>query len=102
MSVDLHCGFSVGQEVTEPLRIRNREYFINCSDEQVCPAGTVKCLAVVKEGQDGLLRLGGLISETDRPREDLVFAKSILTEARLFRAEEVPDFCQEVTAVTDG
>ncbi len=49
---------------------------MNCSDKQVFPPDMVKGLGVVMEGQDGLLRLGGLITATDRLREeqDLVFA----------------------------
>ncbi len=55
--------------------ICNREAYVNCSDNQVFPPGTVKFRGVVKKGQDGLLRLGGLISVTDRLNEvqDLVF-----------------------------
>ncbi len=52
------------------------EAFVNCSDKQVFPPDTVDCLGVVKEGHDGLLRLGSLVSVTDRLREaqDLVLA----------------------------
>ncbi len=42
-----------------------------------------KCIRLVRDDQDDLLRLGGLISLTDRLQEaqDLVFTGSILTEA---------------------
>ncbi len=52
------------------------EAFVDCSDKQVFPPDTVKCLGVVKQLQDGLLRLGDLITLTDRLREaqGLVFA----------------------------
>ncbi len=76
VSVDLYFGFSVGEEVAQPLCVCNREAFVNCSDKKVFPPDTVECLGVVKEGQDGLLWLGSLVSVTDRLREaqDLVLA----------------------------
>ncbi len=55
--------------------ICNREAYVNCSDNQVFPPGTVKFRGVVKKGQDGLLRLGGLISITDRLKEVQNFEK---------------------------
>ncbi len=72
----MHFSFSVGEKVAEPLRICNREAFVNCSDKQVFPPDAVKCLGLVKEGQDGPLWLGSLVSVTDLLREaqDLVLA----------------------------
>ncbi len=56
----LHFDFSVRGEVAEPLHIFSREAFVNCSDKQVFPPDTAKCLRVVKKGQDGLLWFDGL------------------------------------------
>ncbi len=67
--VDLHFGLSVGEEVAEQLRICNREAFVDYSDKQAFPPDTVKCLGVVKKGQEGFLRLAGLMTVTDRLRE---------------------------------
>ncbi len=55
--------------MAEPLRKCNREAIFDCSDKQVFTSDTVKCLGVVKKGQDGFLRLAGLITVTDRLRE---------------------------------
>ncbi len=72
----MHNGFSVGEKIAEPLRICNREAFVNCSDQQVFPLDANKCLRVVKVGQNGLLRFGALISITDQLHEaqDLAFS----------------------------
>ncbi len=68
--------FSVGGKDLEDMCVCNREAFAHCTDKQVFPSVTVKCVAVVKEGPDDLLWLGSLVSATDRLREaqDLVFA----------------------------
>ncbi len=74
--VYLHISFSVGEKLAQPLCACKREASVDYSDKQVFPPDTVKCLGVVKEGQDGLLWLGSLVSVTDRLREaqDLVHA----------------------------
>ncbi len=80
-----------------------REAFVNCSNKPVFPPDIVKCLGVVKKGQDGLLPLCGLKTVTDRLREaqDLVFTCSILTESCLFSAQPVPGFHQVVESVKE-
>ncbi len=90
----MHFGLPFGKVVAQPLCICNREAYVDCSDKQVFPP--VKCLTVVKDGQDGLLWLGSLVSITDRLREVqyLVFASLILTESCLFSAQPVPGFHQ--------
>ncbi len=48
--IDLNFEFPVREKVAKPLRISNREAFVNCFDKQVIPPDTVECLRVVKEG----------------------------------------------------
>ncbi len=73
--IDLHICLSVGEEVTKLLPIHHWETFFDCSIMQSVPPDTFECRRVIKEGKDGLLRLSGLISVTDRLREgqELVF-----------------------------
>ncbi len=82
-STQKEIGYTLQQERTyfenlwsNPL-ICNREASVNCSDNQVFPPCAVKFRGVVKKGQDGLLRLRGLISVTDRLNEvqDMGFEK---------------------------
>ncbi len=72
----LHFGFSVREEGAEPLHMFSREAFVNCSDTQAFPPDATKCLGVVKNGQDGLLRFDGLktVNNQLRKAQDLVLA----------------------------
>ncbi len=78
-----------------------RDAFVNCSDKQVFPPDTYKCLAVVKNDNDSLLRVGGRISATYLLREaqDLILAWPITRGISMFSADPVRDFRQVVDFV---